>query len=209
MAAWLEKAFPNTKVIKSTGADRISSVEGGGQLVIATPGAEPSIPGGYSVVVLADAANMLGIPKLRAMEISCLFWANAIAKTNKDGLVVFVGIGESLESSLSKLDFYSVVATDYADRKDLQLPPFTRIGSLEARNPKSLESLVTAMKDRAPHIRFLPQTASSQIGFNYQYSTSRELTEILKSSLTSITLNSKESKNIRPIKVRMDDFNII
>lgn len=209
MAAWLEKAFPNTPVIKSTGADRISSVEGSGHLVIATPGAEPSITGGYSIVVLADAVNMLGVPKLRALEISCLFWANAIAKTNKDGLVVFVGIGESLESSLSKLDFYAVVETDYADRKELQLPPFTRIGSLEAKDTKFLESLVISLKDRAPHVRFLPQTASNQLGFKYQYSNSRDLAEILKSSLTSITPNSKESKNIRPIKVRMDDFNII
>ena len=209
IATWLEKAFPESTVIRSTGAERISMVEGNGQLVIATPGAEPSITGGYSVVVLADAANMLGVPKLRAVEWACLYWANAISKTNSDGLVVFVGIGETLGNALSQLDFYSVVESDYLERKELQLPPFTRLGSAVAHDEKTLNTLVNVLMNKAATIRLLTGVEINSIGFNYQYSDTLELAKMLKSELNVSQPKFKESRNIRPIKVRMDDFNII
>ena len=209
IASWLEKAFPKSVVIRSTGAERISAVEGSGHIVIATPGAEPSITGGYSVVVLADAVNMLGVPKMRAVEWACLSWANAISKTSSDGLVVFVGIGESLGTYLNQLDFYSAVESDYLERKELQLPPFTRLGSAVAHDAKALNTLIEALKNTAPTVRLLPGSDTNSIGFNYQYSDSRELAQLIKSALKSIHPNSKGSSNIRPIKVRMDDFNII
>ena len=209
IASWLEKAFPKSVVIRSTGAERISAVEGSGHIVIATPGAEPSITGGYSVVVIADAVNMLGVPKMRAVEWACLSWANAISKTSSDGLVVFVGVGESLGTYLNQLDFYSVVESDYLERKELQLPPFSRLGSALAQDAKALNTLVEVLKNTAPTLRLLPGNANNSIGFNYQYSDSRELAQLIKSALKSIHPNSKGSSNIRPIKVRMDDFNII
>jgi len=86
---WLKKSFPAANVVHSSAEERITKLEAGANLVIATPGSEPEISTGYQIVVLADAFSMVGAPRLRALERSLLHWANAAEKVSTNGLSSF------------------------------------------------------------------------------------------------------------------------
>ena len=51
----------------------------GKKIVIATPGAEPTVAGGYEAVIVLDANQALSKDSLRASEDAVRNWSNAIA----------------------------------------------------------------------------------------------------------------------------------
>ena len=211
IAEWMQKAFPDAQVIHSTGEERLLEVEAGPTLVIATPGAEPGIPNGYSVVVLADAGSMLGFPTLRALEQSALRWANATSKLAKTGIVVFVGLVAELAEQAKQLDFYSMVQSDYLERKELFLPPVTRLASVTCSSAVDLQALVTEVKNLfGSGIREINTIKHDVFAFCYEYSAGKQVASELKRISSLISAKSKSRKpGQRLFRIAMDDWQVI
>ncbi len=211
MVEWLKKAFTEANVIHSSAEERITRIEPGPNLVIATPGSEPEVSGGYTYVVLADAYSMVGAPRLRALEKSLLLWANAIEKASETGVVIFSGLTDQLAESMKDLQFFEAMRQDFLEREELGLPPTRRIASVESNSSSDLELLkVELIQALGPSISPIASAEPKTIHFCFNYSEAENITPLFRELVARI---SSKSKNRLPgqrlFRVRMDDPNAI
>ena len=208
---WLRNAFKDANVIHSSAEERITQITSGPNLVISTPGAEPEVPGGYGYVVIADAYSMVGAPRLRALEKSLLYWANALEKLSKDGVGVLVGLTGELAEQMRGLKFFQAVDQDYRERLELGLPPARRITSISCTNSPDLESLKTELISKLAHqITPIQTSDSDSIVFSFSYAGAETVLRELRQVVTAITNKSKNRlPGQRLFRVRIDDANVL
>jgi primosomal protein N' (replication factor Y) (superfamily II helicase) len=98
------RAFPQVPVRTSSGERVLSDVQPVPAIVVATPGAEPVVEGGYACVVLLDTWLLLARTDLRAVEEALRRWfaAAALARSAEQGGRV-VAVGESTHPALQAL----------------------------------------------------------------------------------------------------------
>lgn len=125
------RAFPKLEVVTSGGQTIRDSVEPGPVLVLATPGAEPHVEGGYSVVVLLDTWLMLARDDVRVEEESHRRWFNALALAGEGATAVAVGDPTTLQA-LVRADPAGFAARELADRTETRLPPTGRLAIIDA-----------------------------------------------------------------------------
>lgn len=124
-------AFADRTIITSGGDTVLDSIDRDETaLVLATPGAEPSVPGGYAVVVLLDTWLMLGRDDVRVFEESHRRWFNALALTAFGAKAVAVGDTATLQG-LVRADPAGVAARELADRAQTHLPPVGRLAAVD------------------------------------------------------------------------------
>lgn len=208
----MERSFPLATVVHSNGENRLVSIKSGALLVVATPGAEPEVEGGYDCIVIADAIGMVASPRLRALEQSLGKWANAISLGSTSTTTVFVGLRDVLAADMKELDFYKAVEDDYKDREDLGLPPITRIASITSSNQIDHQRLLEAVKLEitSEKVRELGVVQINTLVLDYGYSFGVELAEILKRIAQSLSTSSKSKKpGERVYRINMDDGKVI
>ena len=141
------RAFPGIPVINSSGPKVLARVPVGPALVIATPGAEPIVAGGYGAALLLDGAAMLGRPDLRAAEETLRRWmaAAALVRPALAGGRVVVGADASLPAvqALIRWDPVGHAGVELAARRELGFPPAAAMASIEGDS-----STVLAVLDR-------------------------------------------------------------
>jgi primosomal protein N' (replication factor Y) len=88
----LGKSFPGVNILTSGGATILRNVEESNSIIVATPGAEPKTPNGYSSAILLDAYLLLGVPSLAASEEALRKWLHlfTLLKPESDGGKVFI-----------------------------------------------------------------------------------------------------------------------
>ena len=212
IAHQMERSFPNATVVHSNGENRITSIKSGALLVVATPGAEPEVEGGYACVLIADAPGMVGSPRLRALEQSLSKWANAISLANAESTVIFVGLRDHLAQQMQSLSFHEAVQEDYKDREDLGLPPITRLASVLSSNPVDHQRLTDAVAESVPSdkVRVLGVTQPNTLVLDFPYSFGVELANTLKDLTVKLTASSKAKKpGERVYRINMDDGKVI
>jgi primosomal protein N' (replication factor Y) (superfamily II helicase) len=136
----LARAFPGAPVVVSAGAATINSVPPRPALVVATPGAEPQVDGGYAAAVLLDGWVLLGRPSLAAAQETLRRWLNAAALTapgSTGGTVVLVAEAAlPVAQALIRWDPVTHAERELAEREALGFPPAVRMaavtGSAEA-----------------------------------------------------------------------------
>ena len=100
-------------------------------LVIATPGAEPIVDGGYSAALLLDTWALLGRADMRVNEEALRRWmaaASLVRPADQQGQVVVVGDpGLRPVQSLVRWDPVGHAARELEDRKAVGLPPAVRL----------------------------------------------------------------------------------
>jgi primosomal protein N' (replication factor Y) len=198
--------------VHSNGENRLLNVKSGPLLVVATPGAEPEVEGGYACVVIADAPSMVGSPSLRALEQSLGKWANAISLANKAASIVFTGLKGDLAEQMKQLSFYSAVAEDFNDRKDLGLPPITRIASITSTNSTDHQRIVELVRSKlvSDKVRELGVSQENTLVLDYSYSIGLELADLLKDLTLKLSATSKSKKpGERVYRINMDDGKVI
>jgi primosomal protein N' (replication factor Y) (superfamily II helicase) len=206
------RSFPDANVVHSNGENRLLKVKSGPLLVVATPGAEPEVEGGYACVVIADAPSMVGSPRLRALEQSLGKWANAISLSNKSASIVFTGLKGDLAEHMKQLSFYSAVAEDFNDRKDLGLPPITRIASITSTNSTDHQRLIELVRSKldSDKVRELGVSQENTLVLDYSYSIGLELADLLKDLTLKLSATSKSKKpGERVYRINMDDGKVI
>jgi primosomal protein N' (replication factor Y) len=127
----LGRAFPGAAV-RTSGGDRVlATVEGGAELVVSTPGAEPVAPGGYGAALLLDGWALLARADLRAGEEALRRWMTAAALVRPGGTVV-VGADASIPAvqALVRWDPAGFAARELAERAELGFPPAVRMASI-------------------------------------------------------------------------------
>ncbi|WP_205327524.1 primosome assembly protein PriA [Glycomyces sp. YM15] len=126
--AWeLKRAFPDATVVESTGEHRLTDTPDRPAVVVATPGAEPSVPGGYGAVILLDAWVQLSGTKWNASEQVVRQWMNAAALAAPKAAVAVVA-DESLPQvqALARWDAGWFAERELAERAELGFPPAAR-----------------------------------------------------------------------------------
>ncbi len=143
----LGRAFPGARVVVSRASRTLPRVPDRGALVLATPGVEPGVEGGYAAAVLLDGDAMLDRPDLRAAEETLARWSAVAASVRPahDGglLVVCADPSAPAVQALVRLDPAWHAARELAERAELALPPAAALASVTGR-----PSAVTGFADR-------------------------------------------------------------
>ena len=109
----IARNLPDASVLESSAAHRISrQLPSRPTVVVATPGAEPDMDGGYAAAIILDAHALAGRAELWAPEEAARRWLNALSlvRPGHPGLVVGT-IPDALGQTLVRW-----APTDYADR---------------------------------------------------------------------------------------------
>jgi len=123
------RAFPDLEVVTSGGQTIRDRIEPGRRLVLATPGAEPHVTGGYDVVILLDTWLMLAREDVRVEEESHRRWFNALALAGPGATAVAVGDAHTLQA-LVRADPAGFAARELASRAETHLPPTARLATV-------------------------------------------------------------------------------
>ncbi|MDO5092589.1 MAG: primosomal protein N' [Propionibacteriaceae bacterium] len=123
----LGRAFPGVRVINSS-AERVrSNVPADHALVIATPGGEPTVSGGYAAALILDAEQALARADLRVGEESMRRWCQVLSlvrPAQAGGTALLVGPREEAAvQALVRADPGWFAARELADRRAAGLPP--------------------------------------------------------------------------------------
>lgn len=142
------RAFPQTSVVVSGGDHVLDAVADRSAIVVATPGAEPAVAGGYAAAVLMDTWLTLGMPGLRAEEEALRRWmrAAALVRPGGEGGRVLV-VGEPtlpVIQALVRWDPGGFAARELAERRSARLSPAARMATVTAP-PDALTEAVAAL----------------------------------------------------------------
>ncbi|HEX6968325.1 MAG TPA: primosomal protein N' [Micromonosporaceae bacterium] len=145
----LGRAFPSVPVWTS-GRDQVLRVAPhDAALVIATPGAEPTAPGGFGAVLLLDTWALLTRADLRAGEEALRRWmaAAALARPAAAGgqVVVVADGGLAPVQALLRWDPAWHAHRELAERRELRFPPAVRLASVTGA-PQAVADLLTAAR---------------------------------------------------------------
>jgi primosomal protein N' (replication factor Y) (superfamily II helicase) len=141
----LGRAFPEVPIRTSSGDTVLAEVPPQPSVVVATPGAEPTVAGGYAAALLLDGWALLGRADLRAAEEALRRWLNAAALVTSGGRVVVVADGAvPAVQALIRWDARGFAARELADRQELRFPPAVRMASLTGASAAIGETLAAA-----------------------------------------------------------------
>ena len=214
------RAFPGTQIIEATGDMKVESYKPGKFLVIATPGAEPRVEGGYSAVVILDAKRSLNRDTLRSSEDAVRQWSNAISLGSASCHSVLVGVTGELARRFSLWSQIEIAHNELRTRQELKFPPAIRLASIGAS--KSLIAEIVEELSSIPNIRILgPVPISTQgietewrVLIKYEYSQGAQLAGELKALSLKLSagqqrVSARSGRAMRPIRIKMDDVEVI
>ena len=126
------RAFPNFPIIKSSGEHILRTVERRVALVLATPGAEPFVEGGYSAVVLLEGNRFFGHASLRADERAREhYFSGASLATAGAAIYISMQAVHPIVAALTRWNPLPMVRRELQERENLGLPPYRRFIRLD------------------------------------------------------------------------------
>lgn len=150
----LGRAFPGVAVRVSGGravGGVLARVPARPSIVVATPGAEPVVAGGYVLTVVLDAHVARGSGGLYASVQVFDRWMAAAALTRSrddQGVVYVVGEGPALPTAaLVRWDGGWLAEREFDERVELSLPPAVRVAALTGD-----QRIVSAMVEKLRHL---------------------------------------------------------
>lgn len=157
------RAFPQTRVVPSWGGQSVPHVDETPQLVLATPGAEPTAASGYAAAVLLDADALVARPDLRADEEALRRWLAVAARVrpaSEGGTLVVVGqgLGRAVQA-LVRHDPVGFAERELRDRVAAGFPPATRLVVVEG-DPDAVGAVADELRGPRATERFGPLPAA-------------------------------------------------
>ena len=220
--AELGKAFPGARLIEATGGSSINAIERGKTIVVATPGAEPSVDGGYGAVVLLDGQNLLMRDTLRATEEALRLWSNAAAHAAPSGRVTLTGVAGPIGQAFAVGAIRQAITNELAERRELHFPPVVRMASVVASR-ELLTKLIKRLDEKPDFAALGPLPIEARnmktalewrLLIRFPYARTEELSALLKqfqleASMSSKAVNARSGRAMRPVRVRMDEVEVI
>ncbi|WP_019146550.1 primosomal protein N' [Aeromicrobium massiliense] len=193
------RAFDDREVVTSGGATVLSQVERGRTLVLATPGAEPAVEGGYALVVLLDTWLALSRDDVRVFEEAHRRWFNALALAGPGARAVVVGEPAELQA-LVRADPVAVVERELADRAEVHLPPTSRLATVDGP-PEVLAAL--AARPWTPDTEVLGPVPLSEDAERLVLRAPRSQGLALSAALRQVQAERSAAK-LPPVRVQVD-----
>ncbi len=149
----LGRAFPGTRVRASGGgAPVLAAVADGPEILVATPGAEPRVPGGWGAALLLDGWVLLGRPDLRVAEETLRRWMAAAGQVVPHGdggrVVVMADPAAAPVQALVRWDPAGHAAAELAARAEVGFPPAVRMAAVEG-SPAAVAEILAALRGEA------------------------------------------------------------
>jgi len=120
----IARAFPGFPVVISAGEVIKESVEAKPALVLATPGAQPYVAGGYAAVVVLDAIRFFSHTDLNGQERARELLFETASLVNRNGQVLLVlDDSHPIVAALSRWNIAPLLKRELAERAELMLPP--------------------------------------------------------------------------------------
>lgn len=121
----ISRAFPGFPIIISAGDVIKQRIENKPSIVLATPGAQPEVDGGYSAVVVLDGMRFFAHTDLRTAERARELFFETSALIAPEGAVLLV-IDEvhPITASIARWNVAPLLKRELSEREDLDLPPF-------------------------------------------------------------------------------------
>lgn len=212
----LGRAFPGVPVVIADGERPVLEVPERPALVIATRGAEPIAEGGYHAVVLLDAARLLAREGLSVSEDALRTWLGAACLAAPGAPVHIPHFDGPLARALASGNYEDWVRHELAERRELNLPPATRVASVRSR-PETLSEVTRELKLGLEPlgVTFLgplpldPET--NQLVLRFDYGQGEVVARALKA--LSVRMATRGRKPVPPgarrgkaqVRVRLDD----
>lgn len=131
----LGRAFAGVPVVTSGGSSIADAVDPGARVVVATPGAEPLVAGGYGAAVILDTWAQLDRADLRAGEDAVRRWmaVGALVRPHDDGGTLVVVADASLVpvQAVIRWDPVGFADRELAQRSALGFPPAVAMASVD------------------------------------------------------------------------------
>ncbi|WP_432765815.1 primosomal protein N' [Nocardia cyriacigeorgica] len=141
----LGRAFPGVPIRGSGGGAVLDTVEPGPQVVVATVGAEPVLPGGYGVALLLDGWALLGRADLRAGEDALRRWMTAAALVRAHGQVLVMAEPSiPTVQALIRWDPIGHARAEVDSRAEVGFPPAVRMAAVDGTSEAITELLAAA-----------------------------------------------------------------
>lgn len=219
-ASELGKAFPGVQIIESTSQDIRKSVEAARCLVVATAGAEPRVRGGYAAVVILDANQGLMRDSIRATEDSIRKWSNAVALGKRGSKNILVGVSGSLATKFSLWSQVDLAQQELSSRIELRFPPAVRLASVGASR-ELIQEISNELTDSVGLEILGPLPIMEQgvevewrLLIKYDYSAGPHLANTLRAISLRLSagqhrFSSRSGRAMRPIRIKMDDVEVI
>ena len=204
------KSFPNVPIVVSDGERIVTSIAPTPQIVVATPGAEPFCPGGYSTVIILDADRQLYSDKMRVVENALRLWAHAIACCGPGGRVFVQGAGVRLGAVLGSRAWLDYMRTEVAQRSELHLPPASRMAHLSG-HPLVVARALEALPEDGVYAVLGPMPdgdAQVRATVLFSYARGSDVTQRLRASVVSAAAARKRPGATPALRVRLDDTHV-
>ena len=120
----ISRAFPNFPVIVSAGEVIKERIDSKPALVLATPGAQPHVEGGYAAVVILDGMRFFAHTDLRTQERARELFMETSSMISPQGAVLLV-IDDShpIISAIARWNVAPLIKRELSERNELHLPP--------------------------------------------------------------------------------------
>ncbi|WP_263090637.1 primosomal protein N' [Curtobacterium sp. RIT-PI-V] len=213
----LGRAFPGTRIVVADGSRPLDEVPARPSVVVATRGAEPSVPGGYACVLLLDGEKMLAREGLRVQEDVLRFWTNAAAKGAPGAEAYLVGIGGKLATAMALWRLDGPAHDELTDRRELHFPPAVRVATMTGTD-EAVTAAVEALEGATAGPVLgpvpveddgLPGTVRAIVRFPYAHGAEVAATlkaEVIRRSSTRRVLKGGNRRRAAPtLRVRLDD----
>ncbi|WP_109750996.1 primosomal protein N' [Mycolicibacterium aromaticivorans] len=216
------RAFPGTAVITSAGDAVHTEIEPGPALVVATPGAEPRVKGGYGAALLLDSWALLGRQDLRAAEDTLRRWMAAAAQVRPrgDGGVVAVVAESAIPTvqALIKWDPVGHAEAELEARAEVGLPPSVHMAAVDggaaavgalldhAELPEDADQLGPV--DLPPGVRRPPATAPGEPVIRMLVRVGRDEGLALAASLRTAIAIASARHDHEAVRVQIDPLHI-
>ncbi|MFB8275011.1 primosomal protein N' [Nocardia colli] len=138
----LGRAFPGVPIRGSGGGAMLDTVEPGPQVVVATVGAEPVLPGGYGVALLLDSWALLSRADLRASEDTLRRWMTAATLVRSRGqVIVMAEAAIPTVQAMLRWDPVWHARNELAARAEVGFPPAVRMAAVDGTSDSIAELL--------------------------------------------------------------------
>ena len=201
--AELGRAFPNAFISEASGGKKLTGLKSKNQLVISTPGSAPRLKHGYAAVLILDCDVWLSRQALDAQQLAIRDWMETVELMAEDGRAILSGIGTDLGSAISLGQLIPLAQQALREAKELNLPPASRICTLEA-SESTLQAALNAVKPMGADILRIDLTEGTAL-IRFSFNNGAKIAKGLRSIAIGATARTIGNSKRRGLRVVMDD----
>ena len=147
----ISRAFPGYPVVISAGDVIKESVDAKPALVLATPGAQPYVQGGYAAVVVLDAIRFFSHTDVNGQERAReLLFETASMVSNTGQVLLVLDDSHPIVAAIARWNIAPLLKRELAERVELMLPPSVMSAVLvteQSSAPAIVSGLKKALED--------------------------------------------------------------